>query len=182
MPSFTMHIAVAKRYIQKHENEIKNEDEFIKGSIAPDMNEKLNGPALDKSKTHYGKWGYNKITTHIDEFLKDEMIDMKQDYWKGYFWHLLTDHYFYNIYFKKEYEEAVKNNDKFYYDFYCLNRILIEKYKIDIFDNVKEYMVINDNEPKYLNESKVIDFIEIMSNMDIQEKDEKIRQKGMDSL
>lgn len=182
MPGFTIHIAVAKRYIERNKNEIKNEEEFINGIIAPDMNENLDGPAPDKSKTHYGKWGYNEITTHIDEFLKDAMIDMKQDYWKGYFLHLLADHYFYNIYFKNEYEEAVRNNDKFYYDFYCLNKGLIEKYKIKIFDNIKEYMTIYDKEPKYLKESKVIDFIEEISNMDIHDKTEIIRRKGMDSL
>jgi len=54
MPGFTIHIAVAKRYIEKHKSEIKSEEEFIKGAIAPDMNEKMDEIAQDKSKTHYG--------------------------------------------------------------------------------------------------------------------------------
>lgn len=57
MPGFTIHMAIAKQYTKKYNSEIKNEDEFIKGAIAPDMNENLDGPAEDKSKTHYGKWG-----------------------------------------------------------------------------------------------------------------------------
>ncbi|MBQ2835744.1 MAG: hypothetical protein IJE68_02785 [Clostridia bacterium] len=182
MLGFTIHIAIAKKYIEKHENEIKNEEEFIKGVIAPDMNENLDGPAVDKSKNHYGKWRKYEVTTYIDEFLKDSIIDMKKDFWKGYFLHLLTDHYFYKMYFKKEHEEIVKNNDRFYYDYDCLNKSLIERYQIHVLDNIKKYMNMFDDKPKYLTESKVIDFIEEISSMDIQDKTEIISQKGMSSL
>lgn len=182
MPGFTIHIATAKEYIKKHKLEIKNEEEFIKGVIAPDMNEKLDGPAEDKSKKHYGKWGKHEVTTYIDEFLKDSKIDMSQDFWKGYFLHLLADHYFYNKYFYNEHQEIIKNDDRFYFDYDCLNKSLIERYKIYIFDNIKKYMNMYNEKPKYLNESKIIDFIEEISNMDIQEKVEIIKQKGMEGL
>ena len=182
MPGFTIHIAVAKQYIVKHELEIKNEEEFIKGVIAPDMNEKLDAPAEDKSKSHYGKWGKYEVTTYIQDFLNDSEVDIANDYWKGYFLHLLTDHYFYNKYFKEEHQEMVKNNDRFYYDFDCLNKSLIEKYKIHILDNIRKYMNTYDKEPKYLKEKKIIEFIEDISNMDIKEKIELIKQKGMEGL
>jgi len=182
MPGFTIHIAIAKEYMKKNKNEIKNEEEFIKGVIAPDMNEKLDGPAEDKSKNHYGKWGKYEVTTYIDEFLKDTKVDMAQDFWKGYFMHLLTDHYFYIKYFKKEHEEIVKNNDRFYYDYDCLNKSLIERYQIQLLDNIKKHMNMFDEEPKYLKESKVIEFIDIISNMNIEEKAETIKQKGMEGL
>ena len=184
MPGYTIHIAIAKKYIEKHKNEIKNEEEFTKGVIAPDMNEKLDGPAEDKRATHYGKWGKYEVTTYIDEFLKDSKVDMNQDYWKGYFLHLLTDHYFYNYdkYFKKEHQEVIKNNDRFYCDYDCLNKSLIEKYKIQIFDNIKNFMNMYDGEPKYLKESKVIDFIEEISEMNIEDKIQEIKQKGMQGL
>lgn len=184
MPGFTIHIAIAKQYIAKHKLEIKDEEQFIKGVIAPDMNEKLDGPAEDKSKKHYGKWGKYEVETHINEFLNDLKIDIKQDYWKGYFLHLLTDHYFYNKdkYFKQEHQEMVKNNDRFYYDYDCLNKKLIEKYEIEIFDNIRKYMNIYEGEPKYLKETKIIDFIEQISNMNIQDKIKIINQKGMEGL
>ncbi len=45
MPSFNIHLAVAKRYIEKH-NDIKNTLDLYKGSIAPDLTN-------NKNNTHY---------------------------------------------------------------------------------------------------------------------------------
>lgn len=182
MPGYTIHIATAKQYIKKHKEEIKNEEEFIKGVIAPDMNEKLDGPAEDKSKTHYGKWGKYEVTTCIDEFLKDPNIDMGKEFWKGYFLHLLADYYFYNQSFKMEHQEIIKNNDRFYYDYDCLNKAIIEDYNIKILDNIKPFMNFYDKEPKYLKKSEVVKFIEQIANMNIEEKIEIIKQKGMEGL
>ena len=182
MPGFTIHIAIAKRYIENHKSEIKNEEDFIKGVIAPDLNENLDKPVEDKSKSHYGEWGKYQVKTQIDKFLKDSKVNINQDFWKGYFMHLLTDHYFYNKHFKEEHQEIIKNNDRFYYDYDCLNKELIEKYKINILDNIKQYMNFFDGEPKYLKKTKVVDFIEQISNIDIQDKIEIIKQKGMEEL
>lgn len=182
MPGFTIHIAIAKKYIEKHKTEIRDEEEFIKGVIAPDLNENLKELPKDKSTTHYGKWGKYEVETHIDEFLKDSKVDISEDFWKGYFLHLLTDHYFYNKYFYQEHQEMMKNNDRFYYDYDCLNKELIEKYKINVLENIKQYMNFYDGEPKYLVKSKVIDFIEQISNINIQDKIQIIKQKGMEEL
>lgn len=184
MPGFTIHMAIAKQYIAKHKSEIENEVEFIKGVIAPDMNKKLDGPAEDKSKNHYGKWGKYEVETYIDEFLNDIEINITQDFWKGYFLHLLTDHYFYNKdkYFRQEHQEMVKNNDRFYYDYDCLNKNLIEKYEIEIFDNIRKYMNIHEGEPKYLKIDKIINFIEEISSINIQDIIKIIEEKGMEGL
>jgi len=182
MPGFTIHIATAKQYIEKHNLEIKNEEEFIKGVIAPDLNKELNGLPEDKSKTHYGKWGKYEVTTYIDQFLNDSNVDISKDFWKGYFLHLLTDYYFYNKIFKQEHQEIIKNNDRFYYDYDCLNESLIKRYKIDLFDNIKKYMNSYNDKPKYLKEDKVINFIEEISNMSIQEKVDIIKRRGMEGL
>ena len=182
MPGFIIHIAVAKKYIEKHKLEIKNEEDFIKGTIAPDMNVNLDGPAEDKSKTHYGKWGKYEVTTYIDQFLNDSNVDISKDFWKGYFLHLLADHYFYNKVFYEEHQKIIENNDRFYYDYDCLNKLLIEKYEIQVLDNIKQYMNIYDKKPKYLSESKVINFIEEISNINIQDKIKIIKQNGMEGL
>ena len=179
MPGFTIHIAIAKLYISKHKLEIKDEKEFIKGSIAPDLNEEMSEITKEKSKTHYGKWGTYETITHLNEFLNDEKIDMNKDYWKGYYLHLLADDYFYNRdkYFKKEYDEVKKNNDKLSYDFDCINKDLIYKYEIEVLENIKKYMNIYDGEPKYLKLEKIFKFIEDISNINIQDEIQKMNYK-----
>ena len=184
MPGFTIHIAIAKQYIKKNKEKIKNEEEFIKGSISPDLNKKMDGLTEEKSKTHYGLWGRYQVETYINEFLEDVNVDINEDYWKGYFIHLLADHYFYNKerFFKKEYEDMKKNNDKFYNDFDCLNKGLIEKYRIEPLENIQKYMNMYDGEPKYLKLDKIVKFIEEISDVNIQDILNIIKQKGMDGL
>lgn len=181
MPGFTIHIAVAKEYAKKHPKEIRDVDEFIEGSIAPD-NISLENSDIDKSTTHYGKWGKGETQTYIDVFLKDTKVDMKSDYWKGYFMHLLTDHCFYNICFRKELEEEQRTHHGFYYDYDCLNKALLKKYHIEIMENIKKYMNCIEGKTRYLNIDKVIKFIEDMSNINLEEQVERIKQKGMEGI
>ena len=182
MPGFTIHIAVAKEYMKKHNEEIQNEEEFLKGVIAPDMNEEMTKKCDNKNLSHYGKWGNGNSYTNISLFLQDSKVEYNKEYWKGYFLHLLTDHYFYNKYFKQEREEALKNKDSFYNDYDCLNKTLINKYKIEPKDNIKKYMFFSDKEPKYLKEDKIIDFIEKIANMNLNKYMELIKQKGMEVI
>ncbi len=168
MPSFVIHIAVAKEYIKNHKNEIKNQEEFIQGAIAPDLISIINKNE-DKSKTHYGKWNNVDMEINLDKFLLDSKVDMEKDYWKGYFLHLLTDKKFYMECFRKETENSIDNNDTFYYDFDCLNKPIIEKYEIgkDYDENVTKYMKFVIGKPKYLKEEKVIKFIDEISKSNI---------------
>lgn len=182
MPGFTIHIAVAKQYFKKHRAEIRSEEEFIKGSIAPDLDETMTKKAKDKNKTHYGKWGILPVETNIDQFLEDPKVDINKDYWKGYLIHLLTDYYFYNIVFKEECLIMSKNNDKLFYDYDCLNEELITRYKINILDNIKGNMRVINGEPKYLNKEKVINFIEKISSFSLDEQINIIMQYGMEGL
>lgn len=184
MPGFTIHIAIAKEYVKKHKNEIKDEDEFIKGTIAPDLNKEMTEIEKDKSTTHYGKWGKHQVETNIKDFLEDEKVKIYKDYWKGYLLHLIVDHYFYNKYFIKEFQKMKQNNDKFYDDYDCLNCKLIKKYNIKLVHNIEKYMYIkeNNNKPKYLKEDKVNDFIDKISNIDIEEKIKIVKEKGMEGL
>lgn len=184
MPGFTIHIAIAKEYIRKHENEIKNEQEFIRGSIAPDYI-CLVDKHINKNITHYGKWGdwtSNDEEIYLDEFLKDSKVDLNKAYWKGYFIHLLTDHYFDKTYFHKEIKKAKENEDKFYTDYDCLNKIIIKKYNIEMIEDIKRHMNCIEDKPKYLNIDNVIKFIEDMSNMNLEQQVALIKQKGMEGI
>ena len=152
MPGFTIHIAIGKEYIKKHKGHIQNESEFIKGTIAPDLDENKIDLAKDKSKTHYGKWGNYQVKTNIKSFLQDAKVTIDTDYWKGYLLHLLVDHYFYNISFKQELEAIIQNKDKFY----------------AVTNRIKDY--------------EEIQFIEEMSNINLEKQMEIIQKEGMEGL
>ena len=164
MPGFVIHIAVGKEYIKKHKNNIKDENEFFKGILAPDLIS-LQNKDISKDITHYGKWNRNETEINIDKFLEDENVDLSKDYWKGYFIHLLTDYNFYLKDFKEETLEMIKNNDAYYHDYDCLNKPLMEKYEIyNIKDeNITKYMQYTEGELKYLKLDKVIQFIDNFS-------------------
>lgn len=171
MPGFVIHIAVAKEYMNKHENEIRDEKEFLNGIIAPDLIPKLN-KNITKSESHYGKKGFSDIEAHLDLFLADPKVDITKDYYKGYFIHLVTDNEFYLNYFKDETQKVMNNKDSFYYDYDCLNERILKKYEIVLIEEIKMYMKSIKGTPKYLKPEKVVNFIEEMSNINLKEQEE----------
>lgn len=173
MPGFAIHIAVAKQYIKKHSSQIKDEEEFIKGTIAPDLNQDMTQISTNKNETHYEEGKTNKVS--ISNFLKDPKVNIEQDYWKGYLIHLITDDYFYHKYFKKETREIVEKKDSFYYDYDCLNEKILEYYQIEPLEMIKKYINILQANPKYLELDRIISFIEEISNIDIEDQ---IKESG----
>lgn len=170
MPGFNIHLAIAKEYIKNHKNEIVDEKEFFNGTIRPDMNENLDGLCENKSITHYGQMGNKNdgnFETDIYTFLIENKENMSKDFYKGYLLHLLTDYYFYNIYFNNELLEVIKNRDKFHYDFDCINKKIEEIYKIDLPINIKKYTGYTIGKPKYLKLDKVINFINEIGRIDL---------------
>lgn len=87
MPGHTIHIAIAYEYMRKHNDEIKNEKEFIDGCIAPDL-------VKNKYESHYGN--YAEKHEDLKKFVNKTEIDLKSDFGKGYFLHLIADELFYN--------------------------------------------------------------------------------------
>ena len=181
MPGFVIHLAVANEYMLKHKDEIKNEKEFIRGIVEPDLISDLN-KNISKGKTHYGKNGVRKIKSYLDLFLADPKVDMSKDYYKGYFVHLVTDNEFYLNYFKNETLEMISKNDSYYHDYDCLNKILMEKYKVSkIYDeNVDKFMNYLDEEPKYLNKEKVVDFVDKVTDESIKERIEDVKEECLE--
>ena len=113
MPGYVIHLAVAEEYLKKHGNKEKYNN-FIEGVIFPDS-------VKDKSLTHYGP---GSSYSNLKLFLEDKK-DMKDDFTRGYFEHLLTDYLFYNKY--------IDTFSKAMYDDYdLLNSYLIEKYKPEV--------------------------------------------------
>ena len=131
MPSFQIHLAVAKRYMEKHE--IKDKDLFVEGSLAPDF-------VRPKEKSHYtidttSEELIEKMESKVslDHYLAEN--EVKTDYDKGIFLHLLTDKIFFTEFFdhemlKKTYYQEVM--DDLYMSYESTNAYLREKYAMII--------------------------------------------------
>lgn len=170
MPSFVIHLAVAEEYIRRHKKEIKNIEEFKKGSIDPDITD-------NKYKSHYGNYAEKHIG--LKPFLEQTEIDINSDYGKGYFIHLLADEIFYHNDFKKEHDYTMTHNLNFYNDYDCLNGKLLKKYKnITLPDELKKYTKQIKEKPKFLNYKRVKKFIKNISKKTIEEQIAEIKLNG----
>ncbi len=150
MPGFVIHLAVANEYIRKHQNEIKQKEDFLKGVIAPDF-------TTDKSKTHYAK---DSINTNLKLYLESNIVNT--DYEKGFFLHLITDCIFYQKYFKNL-------TTSLYNDYDVLNKTIIEKYNVKVLKEIEPYAKYKQGEPQILKEDKIYKFIEEVSNLKLEE-------------
>lgn len=178
MPSFSIHLAVGKRYLEKN-LEIKDKNGFYLGILAPDF-------ATDKQISHYtGERNRNDIIDFLEKkvqlssFLEKENIDT--DYQKGVFIHLITDYVFFTSFFSKDYLSS-NNLDTFlnnlYYSYDQVNDYLNEKYLIDysIFSvetrdkidrNIKRKLEQTRNGTNILSFDKLDVLIEEVSNVNL---------------
>lgn len=156
MPGYVIHIATASEYMKKHKNSIKNVEEFINGTIEPDLTTKE-----DKKRTHFGNSSAEVI---LRNYLSKNNID--NDYNKGYFLHLVTDYIFYNRLLEYTSKEI-------YHDYDILNKYLIEKYNIYIPDKIRDSISFSEGETTILNKElaeKTIDIISSYSLEDIKKE------------
>lgn len=150
MPGFVIHLAIAKKQLEK--GIIKHEVEFIRGTIAPDI---LKEKGIE---SHYSK---TSGTSNVKKFV--ETNDMNTDYNKGYFLHLITDVMFYKYIVKNWSASSIYN------DYDILNKRIIEKYKISLPEEVKKYAFFKKGKLSILNYDEIIDFIEDIGNSSFEE-------------
>ena len=185
MPCLAIHLAVAKKYLEKHQEE--NFDDFILGTIAPDINldninEYINGVSSDKNSHHFGS---NYETNDLIEYMKKkvdfyrffEFNNINTSFLKAYFLHLLCDFYFFGEYIKDDrlsglsLMEAVKIG---YNDYNLITPKLIKKYNLDIPYQIKDIISKEGiGNLQILDEVKVDEFINDMSNIDLYEEMKK---------
>ena len=149
MPGYVIHIAIAQQYLKKHK--LNYSKEFIRGSIMPDL-------TRDKSKSHYGK---SPAYTNLKSFLLEN--DLNSDMEKGKFLHLITDYLFYNHYLE------VFSKPEIYDDYDISNKILIEKYDVQLIDEVKDTVKFKSGNLKILSYSLLFKMIDEVSKLDLEE-------------
>ena len=192
MASFSIHLAVAKRYVEK--NNIDNKAELYKGIIDPDLVD-------NKDISHYTNRNEidtisesKKYSAGLYEFLKVNNID--NDYNKGIFIHLITDYLFFNRFLDKEYMNIAKFEDfskDLYYSYDMSNEYLEEKYNISsIFNNEElkshekkikdDYKPMSEKHKLIIDENKIYEFIEFVSDIDIEKYKDKILENKCNVL
>lgn len=192
MAGFQIHIAIGKRYLEN--NKIKNETDFFKGIIAPDL-------TSDKKLTHYSgvqdkkdlrNYLANKV--NLKEFLLNNEID--SDYQKGIFLHLLTDYLFFNYYFSEDYIKSVTYDlfcKDLYYSYEKNNKYVEEKYNLNDFPfwdivnedirKAKKIVDINDGvRINILENEKVDKFIEMVASFNLENIKNKILKTDLKDI
>lgn len=189
MPSFYIHLAIGKRYIEKNNGAIKDPEEFYRGTIAPDLTN-------NKLLTHYGlkdtdDFIYNlSIKVLLNEYLKLNKIE--SDYDLGVFMHLVSDYIFYNYYLDKSElsKLTAKEFSKSLYGSYdIVNDYLLGKYNLQDIEYMKEIKPIvddfvnnkQDDDTKFVclvSEDKLDEFIDYVSDINLEEYSKKIIQAG----
>lgn len=148
MPGYVIHLAIAKKYIEI--NGIKNEEEFIKGTIEPDI---LKQQGID---SHYGYSDNPSIKKFFEEH------SLPTDYNRGYLLHLIADYLFYNNFLDNWKPEI-------YDDYSILNRDLIERYSIKVPEEVKKDAEFKEGKLSILEYDSVIEFIETTAKIQLEE-------------
>lgn len=192
MAGFQIHIAIGKRYLEN--NKIKNETDFFKGIIAPDL-------TSDKKLTHYSGFqdkkdlrNYLANKVNLKEFLVNNEID--SDYQKGVFLHLLTDFLFFNYYFSKDYIKSVTYDifrKDLYYSYEKNNKYVEEKYNLSDFPfwdivnedirKAKKIVDINDGvRTNILENEKVDKFIEMVASFNLDNIKNKIFETDLKDI
>ena len=176
MASFSIHLAVAKRYLEKWQ--IEDEMAFYRGVVAPDLTD-------NKYKSHYSGTYTDDLRNNLankvrlNEYLKCNEVN--NEYEIGVFLHLVTDYMFYNGFFDKGTTDRFTFKDFFknlYYSYDIVAEDLIENYEIDVIHEMPELEEVIVNKRKQELESieglenllpmeRLEQFIEEVSSVDL---------------
>lgn len=179
MPCLAIHLAVAKEYLNKHPEE--NEQEFILGTIAPDIEivnieKHIKGAASDKNSRHFGEnyeitnaMEYIKKKVNIRKFLDNNHLNTS--FSRAYFLHLICDKLFFKEYVNYKNIECMSKEDiitKGYADYNRITPIIVKKYDLEVPELIKEIISgHSDGELELINKDGVYKFIEEMASLDI---------------
>lgn len=137
MAGFSIHLAIAKIYLEN--NKVQAPNEFLKGVIDPDL-------VKNKTISHYSDFtdqdnlqAYLKHKVNLKRYLEGNTL--YSDYQKGFFLHLITDYEMYNNFFDKEYIENISFEDfsnNIYYSYDFTNNWVNKKYPVEFLELQKK--------------------------------------------
>ena len=145
MPSYMIHLAVAKKYLETHKE--KDPCTFYAGVMAPDV--------LEKPASHFGSCSSEP---GLSRFALE--IGLDNSYKRGYFLHLVTDYLFYNKHlsgFSKE----------IYRDYDVINSQICQRYGICPPRSVAHVVKFIDGNTTFLDKDRLFEFIESFESIDL---------------
>jgi len=178
MACATIHLSIAKKYLQKHPN--LNYEEFIAGTLYPDV-------AEDNDKSHYtdinrGTDNVSHVRGKVNLFAFLESHPEMNDFEKGWFLHLVTDYLFFLECFSEAYLLSITYDEfckELYHAYSCINSYLEEKFDLNE-DYYKAYPSAYYPEIPYeeciLPINLVDEFIERVSKIDLEKYIKKIQK------
>lgn len=130
MACATIHLAIAKKYLEDHDG--INKDEFIAGTLYPDADP-------DNDATHYtsknrGSDNVSHVRGKVDLYAFLREHERLNDFELGWFIHLVTDYLFFLECFTDEYLLSITYEEfcrELYDAYYVINGYLEEKYQLD---------------------------------------------------
>jgi len=173
MASYSMHLAIVKLYLKSHPEE--NEEEFIKGTLEPDM-----VPSSEKGRTHYGK---HAAWANPAKYLQENGRSIENSYKRGYFLHLVTDYLFYHYLIDIDELIARLGLDEWINsqrnDFSILEGEIVDKYQIqDWVDKLpeilKKAMQRSEGELIVFERESLFIFFEDIANIDLDKMAEEL--------
>lgn len=184
MANIAVHLAVAQEWAKKHN--VENMDDFLWGSVAPDILGKLG----DRYAAHYtdvSKFSSDddlpsrlQPTEGVEEFVAENGVN--SDYDKGYLLHLIVDNAYYGEFLKLErlskFSDTYSGVKPYLYQTYDATLDFVNKKYGVIYENSHEEMsgirqrygeCAIDEEPTLYSCDELAEFIEKMSNLDLEE-------------
>lgn len=178
MANAVVHLAIAKKYMLK--NRIKNQKDFIKGTLYPDA-------YFDNDKSHYTDLdrkpdllNHVRGKVNLYKFLKEHSLC--DDFEKGWFLHLVTDYLFFLECFEESYLQSLSYKDfckELYFAYDCLNTEIAELYNItieDYQDYPSEYYPGIPYQKCILPKEMIVKFIDRVSSINLEEYIKKIKE------
>ena len=148
MASWLIHLRIADELLKILN--IENEEKFVVGNIAPDCGEPLPDGGYDPPTrvTHWGGENHKKNIDYIG-FYEQYLKDKKDDFYLGYFSHLVTDYYW-------SHRVAIPLKKRLGIDSFSKNPEITKKVKAN-WSELEERYLISHGRPKALDILKGVD-------------------------
>lgn len=176
MPSMAIHLAVGNEYVKNFD--VDNFSEFRQGIIKPDIVGMKS--MAEKQKAHYTDPMPPNATIYQTCFTKVNLHNyltknnLKTDFDKGYFLHLITDYYFFGYQLLKKPDLEKIQFKELYPDYEKIAKEIKQKYNVDDSDTPWGNLY-RSGEPHLFKKQDIYDLIYVCSQIDLKTIEKQVK-------